>query len=984
MRPALCLAISLAAALFAVVPARAQGFLSVNGRNHPELEWRVAETEHFQIIYPRHITGVEVEAASVAEETYAALSENLDVAFDRKIRIYLSDEDEIVNGFAVPIGAGHTNIWVHLNEAAAMWTGREKWIRKVVAHELAHIFHYRAVKSPMRPLDLGLALPRFWTEGLAQYQTERWDAYRGERWLRTAVLDDRLSYRDGQSIWNGRLMYSVGNAQVRFFATEYGDSTLAALLKHRSNLFLPGLRAHRFGKAFRDATGDSYRAFYDRWRRHINIQYNTIAGQMENADSLGVKALDLPGTYVRSIAHSADGLTVAAVVTESVDRPVSRLVVRSDSSKEWRVLANGGMAGPIDVAADGRTVAYVRLARGKNGSLYNDIFIADVASGKRRRLTQSRRASWPSFDPNGRRVAFVASEAGTGNVYVIDLVTGVERPATNLSGDEQVAHVAWHPVSDVIAYSRFDRGGARFIEAVDLRTGTVTKLTDGRNDDRHPIWSPDGSRIAYTSLQDAVPNVFIINTSGRNRVRVTALVTGADGFDWIASEGPASIGRTASDSSTTNGRIGIRVGHSKTHDDIFLVDANRVVADPDVELPHGMTDWMSHHPPRVVPSHVPPRPAIVENRYPYRSLPNLTHVATLAVPYYLTPGNYGVAAGTAWMEPLGKHLLVAVVGVSLPNTTTESTAKLIYINNVFRPQIETILQRVPESIVPYGDGLLRQRYSTIGLNVRWPLDLTSAPFINTEVAVRARYVDVDPLNPDAFADSGVPVPEPGHQGDVRVSFKLKKQLPYSHNVVHPLDGFGVRVRAMAAARSFSGREGFVRFDVAAFGIANGIGRDRLFAYGRAQLQRGDNLPQDYIGLTRIDGVHIVSPELIEISFSDVDRVRGYRRFVAGRGVLFGSVEHRIPIASSLRTRFLGVISLGATTVAAFADGALVSPDSEFSATDRRLGVGVEVKNAITFGGVVTIMHALGVAQPATHLGGRDYDLYYRVRAAVPF
>ena len=38
--------------VLAAAPVAAQGFSIFNDRNHPEIDWRVAETEHFQIVYP--------------------------------------------------------------------------------------------------------------------------------------------------------------------------------------------------------------------------------------------------------------------------------------------------------------------------------------------------------------------------------------------------------------------------------------------------------------------------------------------------------------------------------------------------------------------------------------------------------------------------------------------------------------------------------------------------------------------------------------------------------------------------------------------------------------------------------------------------------------------------------------------------------------------------------------------------------------------
>ena len=120
----------------------AQGFNMMNGRNHPELKWRVAETAHFKIMYPSRLAGIEKEAAPIAEATYTVLSQNLDVTFEHKIPIYLSDEDEILNGFATPLGrSGYTDIWVHVNDVATGWSGNTKWLRTVISHELTHLFH---------------------------------------------------------------------------------------------------------------------------------------------------------------------------------------------------------------------------------------------------------------------------------------------------------------------------------------------------------------------------------------------------------------------------------------------------------------------------------------------------------------------------------------------------------------------------------------------------------------------------------------------------------------------------------------------------------------------------------------------------------------------------------------------------------------------------------------------------------------------------
>ena len=346
--------------------------------------------------------------------------------------------------------------------------------------------------------------------------------------------------------------------------------------------------------------------------------------------------------------------------------------------------------------------------------------------------------------------------------------------------------------------------------------------------------------------------------------------------------------------------------------------------------------------------------------------------------------DFGAIGFTVWTEPLGKHTVAILSSVSAPDPVRNSSLQIGYLNNQYRPQIEVLIQRFPDVARPYGNGLLRERTVKLNLTSRWPLQLTSAPFVRSSIALRARYVDVDPLNTDTFDDELVPLPESGHQADLRLSLTIKRQEPYRHNVVHPLDGVGVRFRAMGALRSISQRTGFVRLGVSAYGIVPGFGRDRFFGYARIQYQRGETLAQNFIGLSRYDELQPTAPGLPELWSSDVERVRGYRQFAVGKSVWYGTVEYRVPILGSLETRILGLVSLGATSVSAFADGALVYPDYTLHNGDRRLGVGVEVKNAVTLYGLVTIMHALGVAQRSEWVGSTEHELYYRIRAAVPF
>lgn len=958
-----------------------QGFNTYNGRNHPELKWLVAETEHFEIMYPRHLSGIETKAAPIAEAAYEVLSANLDVTFDRKIRIYLSDEDEITNGFAVGVGTGYTNIWVHVNDAAEVWTGEEKWLRKVIAHELTHLFHFRAVRSNLGFLSFlfGDPMPRFWAEGLAQYETEVWDAQRGERWLRTAVLDDRLSYNDGRSVWNGRLLYASGNSQLRYFADQYGDTTLSKLLKHRKRVLFGLGEVHDFGRAFEEITDKSYRRFFDDWRRHVNVYYNTLAGQMERPDSLRAAPLQLPGQYRYDIKYSPDTTHVAVLSLVSLQRPFRRLYVVDRDRKSTRIVAEGSIKAPVSWSPDGKRLAFARTVRSEHGSLLNDLFVVDADGRNLRRLTYGRRASSPVFSPDSSslQLLFIGSDAGTANLFLLDLETGNESPLTAYTGDVQISSVAWSPDGSRLAYALFDEDGTRSLVVYDLKTHEQRVLSTGKkgDDDRLPVWSPDGQSIAFTSFRDRVPNVFVHSLETGATRRVTYLATGATAYDWLPP-----------DSLRTSGSLVIVSDETKENDRAYRIDARRKVSYPPPVIPKAYQSWITHRPPNEVPAEIPEDSSLITARYDYRSWKNVTHAVSVAVPYYDNPKDWGVIGLTTWFEPLGKHIFSTIGGLSFASPLERSLIAGTYINNQWHPTVGISLYHMPGSSRFYGNELLVENYLGGDVTLEWPLDVGISPFTATRLGFRARYVDIDPLSAEDVEElDGLPPPEAGQQADLRLSLTHRKQRPYRFNTVHPLDGFGARLQLEAALPVLGGNSRFVRGDLAAYGIIRSIGLHRLFLYARARIQEGDSFAQDYVGLSRHDDIQLDIPEYIPFTLGESERVRGFRRYALGSRMLFGTAEYRMLLLPDLQTRLLGIVSLGSTALALFSDAGMVWSGSNFDDAIRRVGVGVELKNELRLGGVIGFAHALGVAQPASAFGsGDEYEVYYRIRASVPF
>ena len=201
-------------------------------------------------------------------------------------------------------------------------------------------------------------------------------------------------------------------------------------------------------------------------------------------------------------------------------------VMNADGSGQQRLTDGGGKnRRPVWSRND-------RIAFTTEEWAYHYIYSMNPDGSDRRRLTYATDDRDPVWSPDGWTVAFTSDR----NANYLSFVTGVDG-----AGQKQVADMgdtgvpAWSPAGDRIAFSCCE-GVLGYIWVVDTeRRGRRLDATAGTDWADDPVWSPDGTRLAFgrsVSADNAlgfVDEMFLIDADGTNLTQITNTEGGAYG-----------------------------------------------------------------------------------------------------------------------------------------------------------------------------------------------------------------------------------------------------------------------------------------------------------------------------------------------------------------------------------------------------------------------------------------------------------------------
>ncbi|WP_299426479.1 hypothetical protein [uncultured Meiothermus sp.] len=504
----------------------------------PTRQWFTLRTEHFDIHYHAGLERVASEAAIHAENAYRLLKADFEEPPGR-ISIVLSDVGDTLNGFA------NTT-----NNVVGIFTGQFRssdffnprlgsWWETVIFHEIAHMFDLTQVRGPLKDrtrifgqLPSQNAVKPFpLVEGTVLYfkhkklGESRLNDSTTRMMLRQMVLSGKFPTLDeirqaySRSSWPflGFLVYNYSAWLVQYLEVRFGEDAYRRFTDANAGM----LATKDFNEPFLQAFGVSLDQIYADFVRWLPSQFQDEIARIRAEGLTPVTRLSNLGFFSEGATDSPNGIVYSHA---SPLRSGLRIIV----NERERELLNGPAQHP-QWSPDGRFLLFTASSAASPYFAGSDLYQYDRLEGSVKRLTNGERVYYARYAPDGKSI-FMARNTPDGSTelarYFIEL--GRTQPLRSFPNQDGIIHsFAVAPDANSLVLSLLRRGGFQDLYRYVLQTGALTALTQDKNVDSDPVFSPDGRYVIFSSDPSRVYNLYAYRLEDGAVFQVTNLLTGA-------------------------------------------------------------------------------------------------------------------------------------------------------------------------------------------------------------------------------------------------------------------------------------------------------------------------------------------------------------------------------------------------------------------------------------------------------------------------
>jgi hypothetical protein len=486
---------TLAASLAAQTP-----YIPYYGKNQPRydhFEWWTYETDHFVIYYYPDIEPHLERMAGYAESAYQHVSSELKYDLAHKVPLILFQTSSEFQQQNVVPGAAQEGVGAFAEPTRQRivmpMDEPHDLLYRLIVHELTHQFEYDMIPTSL----IRRAVPLWVNEGLSDYMTGIWRP-QDLMAVRDASITDivpKMSKLEGASDLNARMVYNLGHAVFEFIEAKWGKEGLRQYLFNLRKAAVSG-GEEAYQESFQISADD----FDQQFDKYLKDRFKPFRDRERPADYGRNLAPDPERTHFRnaySVEPSPSGELLAIATGNMADREMDIILV---SAKDGKRVPDGSLTKGFDQdlgfeylvtpgdrwvtvpwmswSPDGDRLAYFVRAEKSRTLIVQNVLTRKVEERIDLRMLDDPES--PDISPDGRRVVFAALQGGTGDLFVVDLVT---KEVTNLTKDEFAdSGPTWSPDGKSIIYiARVSQNEKLF--RLDLDSGKKTQITFGTHDD---------------------------------------------------------------------------------------------------------------------------------------------------------------------------------------------------------------------------------------------------------------------------------------------------------------------------------------------------------------------------------------------------------------------------------------------------------------------------------------------------------------------
>ncbi|MBN1970597.1 MAG: PD40 domain-containing protein [Candidatus Delongbacteria bacterium] len=519
-----------------------------NKVQYHDFDWKYLESSHFRVFYYPENSELATTCLEYAEEAYSSIKTSFiyDIRDRIDIVLYASHnhfEETNISGSAPEESVGGFTEFFK-NRVVIPYDGNWESFRHVIHHELTHAIQNKYFfNGGFQSIAAGISkmnLPLWFIEGLAEYESRNgWDR-ESDMYIRDAIYSN---YLPSVNYLNNYMTYKGGQSLLFFISQKYGKSKIGDIIRKMSVL-------KSTETAFKEAIGLEFNELSEEWHRWLLDNYWPTLAKSQRPDEIAKQITDhkkYENFINNSPTLSPDGLKLAFLSNKSdyfdiylmrtYDGKIIKKIVSGQSSgdfEEFHWLRPG-----ICWSPDSKKIAFASKSAEQDALNIFDAETGDDIAHLKFDLDGLYSPDWSS---NGYEICFAGQKNGVSNLYMYNIDTEV---LTKLTNDiYSVSYPKFSPDGSKILFSS-DRSGDMNIKTIDYDVD-LTKIDINRSDiycidkdgkniirltstedsqENYPFWISE-EKIGYISNASGINNIYLHDLGNNNSYAVTNLVSG--------------------------------------------------------------------------------------------------------------------------------------------------------------------------------------------------------------------------------------------------------------------------------------------------------------------------------------------------------------------------------------------------------------------------------------------------------------------------